>query len=57
MTTISDGQYSFIIIAVNSCVNILFALCGIYTFKNEYTRFTENRRIEGKNQTQSIIRI
>jgi hypothetical protein len=37
----NDDRYrmdknSFIIIAVNSCVNILFALCGIYTIKNIY---------------------
>jgi hypothetical protein len=28
------GKNSFIFIAVNSCVNILFALCGTHTIKN-----------------------
>jgi hypothetical protein len=46
--TISDGQYSFIIIAVNSCVNILFAICGIHPIKNIHTHFTEDGGIEGK---------
>jgi hypothetical protein len=50
------GWAIFIIIAVNWCVNILFAPCGIYTIKSILT-LPKMEGEKAKNQTQSLIRI